>query len=111
MKEKKRYLVYELISKEPLTGNPQQHVLAHLKRTLGLFDSARAGVQPVAWDRQGQTGTLRVSVKGVDAVKAALLLLTEVEGTKVIPRTKGVSGILKKTERFKEQNPDTIRGG
>ncbi|RME32240.1 hypothetical protein D6789_00265 [Candidatus Woesearchaeota archaeon] len=100
MKEKKRYLVYELISKEPLKGRPQHDVISHLRKTLGVFDCARAGVQAVAWDHERQIGTLRVSHRSVDTVKAALLLLTDIKGTKVIPKTRGVSGILKKTARF-----------
>ncbi len=101
MKERKRYLVYELISKEPLRENPQHVVISHLNKTLGVFGSARAGILPVSWDAERQIGTLRVAHVAVDAVKAALLLLKDIKGIKVIPRTRGVSGILKKTARFR----------
>ncbi len=99
LKEKKRYVVYELLSDQPVDGG-ERAVLGHLQTTLGLFDGAKAGILPVKYDAKLQTGVLRVSNAAADKVKAALLLLTAINGVKVIPRVRGVSGILKKTERF-----------
>jgi ribonuclease P/MRP protein subunit POP5 len=99
LKEKKRYVVYELISDEPLKGGDAD-VLAHLRATLGLFDGAKAGLLPVRYDAEIQTGVLRCSTASVDKVKAALLLLKTVKGIPVIPHVRGVSGILNKTTRF-----------
>jgi len=100
LRAKKRYVVYELLSEKSLSGDLDRAVTSHLRRTLGLWDSARAGIIPVRYDRERQQGILRVSSKAVDKVKASLLLLTTINGTRVIPRVRGVSGILKKTERF-----------
>ncbi len=102
LKEKKRYVVYELLSEQPVDGG-ERAVLGHLQAMLGLFDGAKAGILPVKYDATTQTGVLRVSNAAADKVKAALLLLTSVDGIKVIPRVRGVSGILKKTERFLPQ--------
>lgn len=99
MKERKRYIVYELISDRPVR-NGQQSVVDHLNRTLGLFDSAKAGIIPVKYEHQRQIGILRVAHTAVDKVCAALMLLDTIDGTPIIPRTRGVSGILKKTARF-----------
>jgi RNase P/RNase MRP subunit POP5 len=78
----------------------ERTVLEHLQTTLGLFDGAKAGILPVKYDEQLQTGVLRVAHTSADKVKAALMLLTNVNGVKVIPRVRGVSGILNKTSRF-----------
>lgn len=99
LKERKRYVVYELLSDQPVRGG-EKAVLAHLHRVLGLFDSAAAGIIPVAYDEKHQYGTLRVAHTSVEKVKAALILMTEVGGVPVIPRVRGVSGILKKSARF-----------
>ena len=99
LKETKRYVVYELISERPVTGG-EREVLRHLHITLGLFDDAKAGILPVRYDEQAQVGVLRVAHTSVDKVKAALLLLTNVQGVPILPRVRGVSGILQKTERF-----------
>ncbi len=100
LKERKRYIVYELLSGKPLPAGADREVLAHLRATLGLFDGAKAGLLPVRYDAQLQTGILRVSNAAADKAKAALLLLASVDGRRVVPRVRGVSGILKKTERF-----------
>ncbi|MBR9693058.1 hypothetical protein GOV07_03965 [Candidatus Woesearchaeota archaeon] len=100
LKERKRYLVYELLSEKPLTGAPDKEVLAHLKDGLGLFDGAKAGLLAVKYDSKLQTGIIRMSHDSVDKVKAALMLLQHAGKQQVVPRVRGVSGILKKTERF-----------
>jgi RNase P/RNase MRP subunit POP5 len=100
LKEKKRYVVYELITERPLAGSPEAEIINHLKATLGLFDAAKAGILPVKYDGKSQSGVLRVSHTSVDKVKASLLLLKTIGGTQVIPRVRGVSGILGKTKRF-----------
>jgi len=100
LKERKRYIVYELITEQPLPGSPETEVLNHLKVMLGLFDGAKAGLLPVRYDENTQTGILRVAHNSVDKVKASLLLLKTVKGAPVIPRVKGISGILNKTDRF-----------
>ena len=102
LKETKRYVVYELISERPAPGG-EREVLRHLQATLGLFDAAKAGVLAVRYDEQAQTGVLRCAHTSVDKLKAALLLLTNVQGVPVIPRVRGVSGILQKTARFAPQ--------
>lgn len=99
LKEKKRYVVYELLSEQPVHGG-EKAVLEHLQRTLGLFDGAKAGILPLRYDEKLQTGIIRVSNASVDKVKAAILLLTKVNGLTVIARIRGVSGILDKTGRF-----------
>lgn len=98
LKERKRYLVYELLSERPVRGG-ERAVLDHLRSALGLFDGAKAGILPVRYDQERQTGILRVAHGSVDKVKGALLLLTAAD-VPVIPRVRGVSGILKKTGRF-----------
>ncbi len=98
--------MYEFLTEKPLRGSPERELVTYLRRTLGLFDGARAGLLPVRYDQKQQRGILRVSHGSVDKVKSALLLLQEIQGVKVIPRVRGVSGILKKTERFVEQSEE-----
>ena len=109
LKERKRYLVYELLSTKALAGAPDKDVLSHLRTTLGMFDGAKAGILPVSYDRKTQTGVLRVSHAQVDKVKACLLLLTRAGKQEVVPRVRGVSGILKKTARFLPKERITIK--
>lgn len=100
LKEKKRYIVYELLSEEVLGKDADKEVVGHLEKTLGLFDSAMTGVLSVSYNQKLQEGVIRVSVAGLEKAKASLLLLKEINGKKVIPHVLGVSGILKKSSRF-----------
>ncbi len=110
LREKKRYLVYELLSERPLPRDADRAVHQHLRATLGLFDGAKAGLVPVKYDAPSQAGILRVSVAGTDKAKAALLLLGSVDGQPVIPRVRGVSGILAKTARFLPSGRTVVKG-
>ncbi len=100
LKEKKRYVVYELLTRERVAGSPEREILTHLRNTLGLFDAAAAGILPVQYDGKRQAGILRVSTRSLDKVRGAFLLLKSVERQRVVPRIIGVSGTLAGARRF-----------
>jgi RNase P/RNase MRP subunit POP5 len=95
-KEKKRYLVYEVITKKKLDKDPSKQIVAKAKRILGLFDSSEAGIQPVTYDKKKQRGVVRVNYKYVNKLKTSLMLMNSTERTTFILKTIGVSGILRK---------------
>lgn len=107
LKERKRYIVYELITnKKDTLEDPQKELVLLINEKLGIFDSADAGVQALKYNKNLQVGLLRVSHKMDDKVRVILSMITKIEHKNVLPRTRGVSGIIKKTERFfpKERN-------
>lgn len=107
LKERKRYIVYELITNEKdKLEDPEKELVLQINNKLGLFDSADAGVQSLKYDKELQVGLLRVNHKLVDKVKITLMMIKKIQEKTVLPRTRGVSGIIKKTERFfpKERN-------
>jgi RNase P/RNase MRP subunit POP5 len=102
LKERQRYIVYEVISAHPVQ-DISEPLLQKLAETLGVFGMADAGVLSVSYDTTSQTGILRVNHDQVVRVRAALLMITHLGRTQVIIRTRGVSGILKKAKRFLPQ--------
>lgn len=102
LKEKKRYIVYEVQTKDPLQKDVSRAILRELQTLLGVFDGASAGVNSTSYDNKTQRGVLRISVKGSDKVRAALAMIKQIEETKVRIVTLGISGILKKTQPFLE---------
>lgn len=102
LREKKRYLVFEVISKEKI--NNAEHVSNAVwhcsQQLLGQLGTAKAGIMVLnnKWNPELQRGIIKVSHKHVDAVKAALTFATEVDNANVIFRSLGVSGILRKAE-------------
>ena len=101
LKEKKRYIVYTIKSEKPITS---ASIVKELHKTLGLFESAKAGLQDIKYDKKKQQGILRCELSSVDKVRAALTLVQHIAETKVRITTIGVSGILNKTERFTIKN-------
>ena len=103
LREKKRYLVFEIISKEKISdaGAVSDAVYSSSLQFLGQFGTAKAGIMVLnnKWNPKFQRGIIKVSHKHVDAVKAALIFTKKIENKDVILRSVGVSGILNKAEK------------
>lgn len=98
-REKKRYIVYEVQSKDSLDlFKLQEQLVAKLKEMLGVFDGAQAGLMPIKIDKEQHKGIIRVSHNMVDKVRACFVLIKELDGHTVSISTKRVSGILKKAK-------------
>lgn len=102
LREKKRYLAFEVISKEKVNdAKAVSNAVWHCAlQFLGQLGAAKAGLISLdnKWDKERQRGILKVSHRHVDAIKAALALAGKVDDKEVIFRSLGVSGILKKAE-------------
>lgn len=100
LKERQRYIAYEVITAQPMRHDISDLLLQRLSETLGVFGMAKAGVLSVSYHQESQTGILRTNHDQVLAVRAALLMTTHLGRQPVIIRTLGVSGILDKVKRF-----------
>ena len=103
LREKKRYIVFEVISKEKISDiNAVSNKIWQISlQFLGQFGVAKAGIIVLQnkWNEELQRGIIKVSHKHVDAVKAALVFADKIDGKDVIFRSLGVSGILNKAEK------------
>ncbi|RMF55386.1 ribonuclease P protein component 2 [Candidatus Woesearchaeota archaeon] len=104
LRENKRYLVFKVISKGKLTDFSKIAKAIELaaNKLLGFLGVAKAGIVPLRdkWNQRTQTGIIRVNTKYVDHLKSSLSLINKIGRKSVVIRSLGVSGILKKTERF-----------
>ena len=102
LREKKRYLAFEVISKEKISdvNSISEAIMDASLKFLGQLGTARAGLMVLnnKWDAQLQRGIIKVSHKHVDAVKAALAFADKIDNADVIFKSVGVSGILRKAE-------------
>ncbi|MFH1316230.1 MAG: Rpp14/Pop5 family protein [Candidatus Woesearchaeota archaeon] len=102
LREKKRYLAFEIISKNPI--NDFKLVSISLWDSfldyLGKFGVSKAGlwILPDKYNAKNQRGMIRVNNKEIDNLKSALIMVKNIQGQDVIVRSVGVSGILKKAE-------------
>ncbi|MFW6014451.1 MAG: Rpp14/Pop5 family protein [Candidatus Nanoarchaeia archaeon] len=107
MREKKRYLAFEIISDENLS---RYAVLKALKQKiiqmLGVFGSANAGVIFLQdkYIPEKQAGILRVNHNYLDKVKASFCFITKIENKSVIVRSLGASGMLNKAVEYIKVN-------
>jgi len=102
LREKKRYLVFEVISKEKIkdAASVSNAIFHSSLQFLGQFGVAKAGLIVLnnKWNPELQRGIVRVGHKHVDALKAALVFANKINDQDVIFRSIGISGILKKAE-------------
>ena len=102
LREKKRYLAFEVISKEGVNNAEavSNAIWDCSLQFLGKLGTAKAGIMVLEnkWNPELQRGIIKVGHKHADALKAALLFAGKIDGKDVIFRSLGVSGILKKAE-------------
>ena len=99
LRERKRYLVFEVISEHPVTfSSAKKAIWSAVLSFLGTSGTAQAGVWllPEKYDQKTKRGIIRVSHTWVDRLKASLIFITTIDGYDVIVRSRGISGILKK---------------
>lgn len=97
LKEKKRYLAFEIISKD--TFNVEQAgkaVVESCLSYLGTLDAGKAGFMFLKDKYNNNKGILKTGHKYVDKVRASLALIKTIDSKEVIVRTRVVSGTLKK---------------
>ncbi|MFH0874883.1 MAG: Rpp14/Pop5 family protein [archaeon] len=101
LKEKKRYLVYEVLSDSDLS---QYDIFTAIKesidKTLGMINCAKAGCMILAetFTPKTKRGIIKVNVKHTDELRLALSLIKEINKKEVIVRSVACSGIIKKAK-------------
>ena len=103
LREKKRYLVYEVASRNKFNDalHVNKAILEAAKGFLGNLGMAKAGIIPMndQWDEGMQRGVIRVNNRHVDNLKASLVFAGSIDGKEAIVRSIGASGILKKAKQ------------
>ncbi len=104
MREKKRYIVFQVVSRQPVTAQQvADAILLECHAFLGEQGMARAGLIILhdRWQSASQKGILRVSHKETANIRAALMFVKSIGNTEALIRSIGMSGILKKAvQRF-----------
>tara|TARA_Y100000034_G_scaffold135867_1_gene209505 strand:+ start:2484 stop:2819 length:336 start_codon:yes stop_codon:yes gene_type:complete len=96
LKEKKRYVVFEVKSKNKIKfDSVKSEIFSVTNKMLGEFETSKAGLMFLD-DWSGQRGILRVNHTYMDKLKASLLFVKDINKYDVIIQSRGVSGILKK---------------
>ena len=103
LREKKRYLVFEVISRQKFQDpRPVSDAILRCSSVLlGEIGAAKAGIMPLEnkWNAKNQRGMLKVGHKYSDAAKASLAFVREIGGHEAICMSIGLSGMLGKAEK------------
>ena len=102
LREKKRYLAFEIISEEKVEFGDVVNAFWHsLLNLIGEVGASRANIWFVAdsWDAEKQRGLIRCDNKYVEYVRVALALIERIGDKRVIIYTLGVSGTMKAAKR------------
>ncbi|MBN1377235.1 hypothetical protein JW949_02780 [Candidatus Woesearchaeota archaeon] len=98
LKEKKRYIVYRIISERKINKDVSKDIIDKINSYLGVFEGAKAGIMNVTYNKNKQAGILKVSNKKLKETKSSISLINELNKQKVIITNIYVSGILKKAK-------------
>ena len=98
MREKKRYLQYEVTTDGSLSAEDvKQAVQESVQRFLGEYGCAQAGIHYI--ENTHKHGVIKTNTKQVNQVKTALALIKEIKNHKVRFATTKVSGMINKVKR------------
>ncbi len=102
MKERKRYIAFEVISKNEVSGESVDSALGRsLSGFFGEFGKSGIAMKMLMdkWNKNFQRGILRVNRKYANHAKALFCATNKIGRSSVIIRSLGVSGTIKKAER------------
>ena len=100
LKEKKRYLAYEVISEKPIEkAIIFKEIKAKTKELIGLEGLAKANITILDTFKDNK-GVLKVNNKYLNHIRSSFILIDNIDKNKTLIKTLGVSGTLKKVSRF-----------
>jgi len=101
LRDRKRYLVFELIVEGHLKESEVSFFLKnHLMKLFGSLGLSKMNYQFIGFNEKSSKGILKCRHTAVEDLKAGILLLKEVNGIPVIPKTLKTSGTVKKAKSF-----------
>ena len=102
LREKKRYLVFEIISDKKIDNiiSISKTIFDSCQKYLGEMGMAKAGILILdnKFNKEKQRGIIKVNNKMVDNLKSSLCFIKKIDNKEAIVKSVGVSGILKKAQ-------------
>ena len=102
LKERKRYLVFEVISKSEISDFKavKAEITASMASLIGDIGMAGAGVKFIEEKKTENKGLIMLNHNFVDQLRASLALVKTIKGIPVIVRSIGISGMINKAEAY-----------
>jgi len=95
LREKKRYVVFEVYSAKAITKHGMINVITEqFIKCFGMFEAAKAGI--IFVEQREKIGIVKISNASVDKLRASFAMLDTIDDQKVSIRSIAVSGMLRK---------------
>lgn len=98
LREKKRYVVFEVIAKEDTINFPEKEIKQAFLQLFGEVGLGEAGLIFLHNKYKNNKGIVKVNYKNVDKLKASFCMITKINNQKATIKSVGVSGTLKKAQ-------------
>jgi ribonuclease P/MRP protein subunit POP5 len=98
LREKKRYVVFEIISKNNINNFPEKEIKNAFLQLFGEVNLGKSGLIFLKNKWKDNKGVIRVNNKHVDELKASLCMVKKINNKQATVKSVGVSGTLKKAE-------------
>ena len=98
LREKKRYVVFEIISKNNIETFPEKEIKNAFLQLFGEVTLGKAGLIFLKNKWKDNRGIIRVNNKHVDELKASFCMIKKINNKQATVKSVGVSGTLKKAE-------------
>lgn len=103
LRTKKRYVVYETISKKRIEHNHVvKSIIDSFRNNFGIFGLGNAGIMDTKIYKNNR-GILKVNNKYLDKLRTSILMIRNINDSEVIIYVINVSGILKKAKLMLNQ--------
>ena len=104
LKEKKRYLAFEIISEQPIKSFSEvsNQITNSYTKFFGEIGASEAGIITMKdnYNETKQKGIIKVNNNCLDKLKTALALTKEINRNKIIFKSLGASGVLNKAVSY-----------
>ena len=97
LREKKRYLVYNIISENNINYKGiKEEIINKFKEHFGNFELSKANLKFLEFNNN--TGIIKINNKYLDHLRASFCFVRKINKEDVIVRSLGVSGMIKKAK-------------
>ena len=102
LKERKRYLVFEMISKTKISDFKavKDEIMSSASSLIGDLGMARASIKFIDEKTKDNKGMIMVNHDFLDHLRASLALVRSIRGIPAIVRSIGASGMINKAEAY-----------
>ena len=102
MRDKERYVAYEIRSNANPGYNADKLIVEQVKVLLGVFMAPKANATSMKYNHEKQRGISRINRKFVDCLRTCFAMIKHINNNEVLVRTVKVSGMISKVKKYLE---------